>query len=213
MHRASALDNPLAPITHHWLDSLSGRLTFNPSENWSLQVSVAQINSPEQLYEDIDVRRVTASAMYNRPVRDGNWQTTLAWGRNKRESVPLPPEVTNVPTNVPGFHFHTGTGGTGAQGALLLESTLTKWRNHTFYGRWAYAQKDELFLPIDTRHATVYDVSRFSLGYIFDLPLPGEARFGLGLAAAVTSVPAEIEEEYGSSPSSFTGFLRVRLGR
>ncbi len=93
MHRLSGEDNPMAPISHHWmdsthtsygvlttgyiwesfklegssfrgrepdqnhwnietpkLDSYSGRLSYNPTENWSAQVSMGHLTSPEQLF-------------------------------------------------------------------------------------------------------------------------------------------------------------------
>jgi hypothetical protein len=110
MHRASALFNPDAPISHHWIDathitfgvatlgvrvgnfklegssftgrepdenrydldrprfdSWSGRLSFNPSKNWALQVSHAYIKSPESLHPDENIHRTTASAEYSPP--------------------------------------------------------------------------------------------------------------------------------------------------
>src|SRR5205814_7833141 len=59
-------------------DSTSARLTYNPSEDWTLQSSFGHIVSPEQLEPRVNVDRVTASASYNRPLSDGNWQTTFA---------------------------------------------------------------------------------------------------------------------------------------
>src|SRR5205807_2579197 len=66
------------------LDSASMRLSWNPSANWALQVSRGRIHSPEQLEPGVDVVRTTASVAYNRPLAAGNWQTTLAWGRNAK---------------------------------------------------------------------------------------------------------------------------------
>ncbi|MGH9337224.1 MAG: hypothetical protein ACRD21_26050, partial [Vicinamibacteria bacterium] len=66
------------------LDSYSVRFTANPTPNWSFQASMASLNEPERLHPGIDYLRLSASATYNRPREDGNWQTTVAWGRNKR---------------------------------------------------------------------------------------------------------------------------------
>ena len=124
-HRASAAENPLAPLGHHlqdsthivsdvvtmglthgfvrveasgfhgrepdegrWnidqgaIDSWSTRVTVNPGKNWSLQYSVAGLHSPEALAPEEDIRRMTASVSYNRPLPGGNWASMLAWGRN-----------------------------------------------------------------------------------------------------------------------------------
>ncbi len=78
------------PDEHRWnierpkLDSYSGRVQYNPTADWSLQVSVGHLNSPEELEPEVDLWRSTASVSYNRRRPDGAWQTTLAWGRNDR---------------------------------------------------------------------------------------------------------------------------------
>lgn len=65
------------------IDSWSTRLTVNPGQNWSAQYSIAQLHSPEALTPAEDVRRMTASVMYNRPIHNGNLASLLLWGRNQ----------------------------------------------------------------------------------------------------------------------------------
>ena len=65
---------------HPW-NSRSARLSFAPNRNWSMQVSHGLLRNPEAL-EPGDVRRTTASISYNRPLKRGNWATSLIWGRN-----------------------------------------------------------------------------------------------------------------------------------
>ena len=73
-------------------DSWSMRGTWNPTSDLSLQVSQGYLKSPEQLEPNVDQRRTTASATYNRPFLRGNWQTTFAWGRK----VDLPGKTTDA---------------------------------------------------------------------------------------------------------------------
>ena len=131
MHRLSGLDNPVAPLGHHWLDSThvtygvvtsgyvwrrlkleasafngrepdqnryrvelraldswSARVSFNPTADLAFQASDGRLASPEQLEPTVAVRRFTSSASYNR-VRPGvQWQTTVAFGRNERDTGP-----------------------------------------------------------------------------------------------------------------------------
>jgi|SRR5208282_2303147 hypothetical protein len=125
-HRASAAEDPIAPVGHHlqdsthvaddvitfgvtyrkarleasgfhgrepgedrWdvdqgkIDSWSTRVTVNPAENWSFQYSIGQLHSPEALFPSEDIRRMTASLMYNLPIREGNWASMILWGRNQ----------------------------------------------------------------------------------------------------------------------------------
>lgn len=238
MHRFSGLENPEAPLGHHWLDSthvtfgvatlgwirgnvkLEGsvftgrepdeerlnieepkmdswslRASWQPARDWSLQVSHGLLKSPEQLEPEIDARRTTASAMYNRPLATGNWQSTFAWGRNERD----PGETTD---------------------SFLLESTVQAGR-HTVFGRAERQENDELFghgddddsheLKAGDHEAGVFEIGKASLGYIYDFFQRESWRVGVGGLGTVFQVPDGLKEEYGDSPTSWMAFLRVRL--
>jgi len=224
MHRFSGLENPEAPLSHHWLDSThitfgvatlgwvrgpfklegsvftgrepdqnrtniespkmdswSTRLSFNPTKNWSLQASYGRLHSPEQLEPEVDTDRTTVSAIYNHPLADGNWQTTLAWGRNVKD----PGTTTN---------------------AWLLESAAT-FRRHTLFGRAEKQENDELF----GHEGGVFNIGKLSLGYIYDVLSTDTYKLGLGGLGSVAFIPSEIEDVYGDRPVSWMGFLRVRV--
>jgi hypothetical protein len=258
MHRASAVDNPIAPITHHWLDSThitfgvftvgfvggnkmklegsiftgrepnqnrwglesptfdsySGRVTVNPTKDLSIQLSLAELNEPEILHQGLDIVRVTASAIYNRSLTDGNWQTTVAWGQNKRDAffTPLQAVGQQAPTTT---HIHySGTGTVTpsvVQHAFLAESALTVRSRHTFFSRFEMAQKDELFSPFDRRHGVVFDVSKLTGGYVLDLVNAPHVAIGLGGSASIHWLPDDLVFVYGETPSSYNFFARFKL--
>ncbi|HEX4961453.1 MAG TPA: hypothetical protein VF173_11485 [Thermoanaerobaculia bacterium] len=226
MHRFSGMENPEAPLGHHWLDSthvtfgvatlgwirdgvkLEGsvftgrepdqnrndiespkmdswslRATWNPSPDWSFQVSRGHLHSPEQLEPEIDDDRTTASAVYNRPLAAGNWQTTFAWGRNSRD----PGTATN---------------------SFLLESAVTLGDRNTVFGRVEKQQNDELG---GHGEGQAFDVGKLSLGYIWDGLRSGSFRGGLGVLGSVAFVPRELKHDYGDTPFSWMTFLRVRM--
>ncbi len=228
MHRFSGMDDPAAPITHHWLDSThitfgvvtgglvqgpwkiegsvfngresdqhrwnfdplrlnsySGRVSWNPTQDWALQASYGYLKSPEQLMPQLNRHRITASASYNRKLSGGNWQTTFAWGRNY---------------NAPGDTLD----------AFLLESAFN-WGRHTLFGRAENAQKDELFEPPSPLAGRVFRVSEFSLGYIYDMPIAPHLALGLGALGAAYALPSEIKPAYGGRPTSFEGFVRLKI--
>lgn len=62
------------------LDSTALRLSWNPSESWSLQVSWADVESPEALHPDEDEERWSASGLYAR----GPWSATIAYSNKER---------------------------------------------------------------------------------------------------------------------------------
>lgn len=166
------------------LDSGSARLIWNPGANWSLQLSWGYLHSPEQLEPDVDQRRTTASATYNYPFADGNWQTTVAWGRND---------------NSPGKTLD----------AFLLESAVS-WERHTFFGRAENVAKDELFEEPEPLAGRTFRVSKLSLGYVYDVPLGEHLAAGIGALGSAYSLPATLEPAYGASPVSFMLFARVK---
>jgi hypothetical protein len=167
------------------LDSGSARLTWNPDENWSLQVSWGYLRSPEQLEPEIDQRRTTASVSYNRPFSGGNWQTTFAWGHNDKS----PGDATDT---------------------FLLESAVS-WEPHTVFARAENVAKDELFEPPDPLAGRTFHISKLSLGYVYDLPLAEHLKLGLGALGSVYGFPDTLDSTYGDSPTSFMLFARLKL--
>jgi hypothetical protein len=227
MHRFSGASNPLAPISHHWLDathvtfgvvtgglvlgdwkieasgfkgrepdeyrwdfdsfaldSASARVSFNPTENWSLQASYGFLKSPEQLHPGDDQQRITASAIYNRLLDNGNWQTTFAWGRN-------------IPSHG------------DASDAFLLESAVSHYQ-HTLFARVERTGKNELFEAPSPLAGQTFDVGALSLGYIYDIPFDEVFSLGLGAMGTVYALPDAIKTAYGS-PVSYTVFTRLKL--
>jgi hypothetical protein len=227
MHRFSGVDNPEAPISHHWLDSThitygvlttgvvrggwklegslfigrepdehrwdfdkprldsaSVRLSWNPAQDWAVQVSYADIKEPEALEPGVDQHRTTASVSYNRPLKNGNWQTTLAWGQNRLSPGPT-------------------------LDAWLLESALNLGR-HTVFARAERTEKNELFeAPSPLAHRS-FQVGKASLGYIYDVPVATHLSLGLGALASLYDLPKAIEPAYGS-PQSYMLFVRFKL--
>ena len=229
MHRYSGVDNPAAPLGHHWLDashitfgvftagwvhgpfkleasafngrepdqhrkdielrrldSWSARASWNPSAAWSLQLSHGRLDSPEQLAPEVSVTRTTASAMHHRALADGaQWQTTLAWGRNRKDS--------------------------GAADAWLLESALGWDNGWTAYARAERDEKDELFDHHDPLHGIAFAVSKLTLGAVHDFPRVGHGRFGVGAQLSRHWLPAAMEPAYGGDPASWLLFVRWKL--
>ncbi len=170
--------------TRHF-DSASARLSFNPSENWALQISRGYFKSPEQLEPDVSVHRTTASASYQHRVASGDWQTTLAWGQNDKSG--------------------------DSSNAYLLESAFVSARTHTWFGRLERVQNDELFDAGDSLYGRTFDVNKLSLGYIYDFARLGRAAIGIGGLVSAYKLPGELHDSYGADPLSAMLFLRMKL--
>jgi hypothetical protein len=235
-HRASASEDPVAPLGHHFedsthiasdvvtlgithgnfrleasgfhgrepdedrwdidsgkIDSWSARFTANPGQNWSLQGSIAQLHSPEALSPLEDIRRMTASVMYNRAVHRGNWASLLLWGRNQS--------------------LRDGNVGN----AYLLESTL-KFLNRNYAGmRIENADRtNDLLLgenPLPPGFTERYftRVQSYAAGY--EREVGHIPHFSTALGAQVTwyGIPDTLQATYGAHPVGIVAFLRLRL--
>jgi hypothetical protein len=220
MHRASAMDDPAAPITHHWLDSThisfgvatvgfvrddwklevsqftgrepdqyrfdfdtprmdstAARLSYNPDEHWSLQVSWGHLNSPEQLEPNADETRTTASATYVTDVGDeGSVAATLAWGLKSL--------------------------GNGQRlNGLLAEAEYKPSELWTVFSRAEWVENPELVAGQVSR------VGEFTTGGIRDFSLDAHWKFGLGGLYAFDLAPGHAG--YGGVPHGAMAFVRL----
>ena len=78
------------PNEHRWqvqqgaIDSWSTRLTRAARKKLERPVFLrAHPQSRKRYSPDENQERMTASAMYNRPIQHGNWASTIAWGRTR----------------------------------------------------------------------------------------------------------------------------------
>jgi hypothetical protein len=174
------------------IDSWATRITVNPAQNWSLQYSIGQLHSPEALAPDEDVRRMTASAMYNRRIHNGNWASTLLWGRNQS--------------------LEDGNVGNG----YLAESTLQFMSKNFVWTRIENVDRtNELLLgenpfPPGFHERYFTRVQAYTVGYdreIGDIP-----HLATAIGAQVTwyGVPPVLKSQYGDHPEGLTFFVRLR---
>jgi hypothetical protein len=229
IHRASAAELPLAPLSHHlqdsthtsfgvvttgftidrvkleasafngrepnerrWsiqpatLDSWSGRAWIAPTRNWTAEYSVGRLEHPEAL-EPWSQWRETASVEYNRPLRGGNWASTLVWGRVQKIGI--------------------GT----TLNSYLAESTLNFRQRNYVFSRLELVDKDELFPQASTH--PVYRIGAYTFGGVRDLIHDRAWQLGLGADVTFYSKPAALDASYGQNPVSFQIFLRMRPGK
>jgi hypothetical protein len=165
------------------MDSTAVRLSWNPTPNWALQASWADVKSPEQLDPNLDQTRWSASAIYTVPFGDGGWwSTTAAWGRRKAT-------------------------GDAALDGWTLESAVKPNADWTVFGRVEQTENDEL-VP----GGTAYRVGKASIGAIRDWSLSRRAKIGLGALYAVDFVPGGLKGVYGDSPDGAMAFVRLKIG-
>lgn len=166
-------------------DSPSARISWNPDENWSLQASVADLHSPEQLEPEVDETRWSVSAIYNMPLADGGWwATTLILGaRDATESE--------------------------SQFAVALETAYAPDRDWTFFGRGEIIETNEL--GGGGHHGPIETVGKISLGVVRDFDVSENVRLGIGGLYSFNFVPDTLEPSYGGDPDGAMVFLRLAV--
>jgi hypothetical protein len=167
------------------LDSKVARLSFKPADNWTLRLSRGTLGSLDQLVPNDEVRRTALSATYRLPLQDGEWQSTVAWGRNARR-------------------YRDPTTG------YLLESMFRFNGGHTVFGRLEQTGSDEL-LRGNEASVGKNKLNRLTVGYFHEIRAPGSLNFDVGVFAARYFVPSDAAQSYGSNPMSCMMFIRLKL--
>lgn len=168
------------------LDSRSVRLSFNPSPNWTVQLSRGSLSGLDQLVPNADVRRTSVSATYREEFKGGNWQTTLAWGRNSRR-------------------HHEATMG------YLFESAVRFEGAHVLFGRVEQVASDDLARENDSQPARLFRLNKLSVGYFHDMRASGSVKIDIGLLASRHLIPNAMTISYGDNPISYMMFMRVKI--
>jgi len=174
------------------IDSWSTRLTVQPGQNWSAQYSFAHLTSPEQLHQEDDVQRMTASVSYNRPFTKGNWASTLLWGRNR---VLQSGQIAN---------------------GYVAESTLQFAEHNHVWARIESADRsNELLLgkqaePPSFDEKFLARIQAYTAGYDRDFPLVPFLSTALGAQVTFYGKPDFLTPIYGQHPVGVILFLRVR---
>lgn len=169
------------------LDSWSARVSWNPSPEWSLQASYADVTAPEQLEPDEDETKLSASAIHTRRIGpDGWWSSTLAWGRKTND------------------HDESKDG-------WLLESAISPDDRWTVFARAERIETDELVPGVGGGHGALHVVSKASIGAVHDWQVADHVRFGLGALYSLNQVPGALEPLYGGDPDGAMIFARLKI--
>jgi hypothetical protein len=170
-----------------------------------MQISYGHLVNPEAL-EPGNLQRLTASISHNRSWEDGNWASSLIWGRNHERH--------------------------GNSNAYLFESTANFLDKNYLYTRLELVDKQGLLeenifgrpglnefhtggndLDVGDHGGQSFRVGAFTFGGVRDIITGPRLRVGIGADAIFYHVPDGLKAIYGSNPSSFHVFLRVRPGK
>ncbi len=227
MHRPSAIENPQAPLGHHYLDATHiapGVVSVGVERvGFSVEFGAFHGQEPDEDRLDLDTAALDSFAA-RVSWADGPWQLQISGADLKTPERKSPYDAKRVTASASYFKgdeqrsiawtaaFGQNREVFGNLEAYLLEVNRHVGR-HSFYGRGENVQKDILdagFHPIGVAHThRPSRVSALTLGYTRDVAAPTWGDFGIGGDVTGYIVPDNLKESYGS-PVSFHVFVRYR---
>jgi Heavy metal binding domain len=230
MHRPSAMDDPDAPLGHHWQDST--HVTFGVAtaglvwRNIKVEGSVFTGREPDENRYDFD-----------RP-RFDSFSGRISWNPTQNLALQVSHGYIKSPEALePGLKRHRTTAsviynlplghdsnwsnsfvwgqnndtGEGKTQSLLIESNYQRGRD-TVYLRWERVEKSGHELVLDPPdESRIFPISGYTIGYVRDLSHGNGLDVGLGTQFTINDRPDRLDRYYGDDLGyAFQFFLRIR---
>ncbi|MGH7656155.1 MAG: hypothetical protein ACREN6_16000 [Gemmatimonadaceae bacterium] len=239
MHRMSAMDDPAAPIGHHWQDA--SHVSFGVAtvglftRRWKVEGSVFNGHDPDENRWNFDFHPLdsySGRATFN---PDSAWSVSASFGFLRDPETANPAHTTH--RTVVSLQNGRMLGSEAQLSTSLIWGMVTHSDQHTpsqsvlaesewgidarnaVFGRAEFVQKtaDDLVLPEGPTGfppTRLFPVGDLSLGYVRELVTVHRATIGLGVMGTVNVVPAVLVPFYGSrTPLGAIVYLRLRAIR
>jgi len=227
MHRPSAIENPQAPLSHHYLDATHitpGVISVGVERSgFSLEAGAFHGQEPDEDRLDLDTAALDSYGV-RASWADGPWHFQLSGADLETPERKSPYDATRITASASYTRgdenrsiawlaaFGQNREVFGNLEAYLFEGTK-RIRRHAFYTRIESVAKDILdagFHPIGVAHThRQSQIGALTLGYSRDVAAPSFGRFAIGGDVTGYLVPENLSESYGS-PWSFHVFVRYR---
>ncbi|HEY3252060.1 MAG TPA: hypothetical protein VGK25_13200 [Ignavibacteria bacterium] len=163
-------------------NSYSGRLSYNPINDISLQISAGFTKDPEG--EGIDVVKRSASVLYSKKINSkSNIDISLIWGQNKDNYA-------------------------GAQNSYLAEAEFYISGN-SIYTRLENVEKTRHDLGIEDLPYTRELIGAYTLGYKRKILSFVGLDLNAGLQGTIYSTPNDLKDLYGKNPASYQLYISI----
>ena len=235
-HRASAMELPQAPLSHHWQDS-----THISDEVVTVGVSHKKIKLEASGFYGSEPREnrwiIESGPLNSWSARlwffpDKNWAAQVSGGRITRpEALEAGDQVRTTASLAYSKPMQEAswsssliwgrTHNTATQrdlNSFLVESVLPIRGVNFVTGRAELVDKDELFAAqpeletqIDRSSGSTFRIGSFTLGYTRDVRLWRLLETGIGVNFTAYSLPSAIQPYYGAHPIGGNVFIRLRL--
>jgi hypothetical protein len=216
-HRPSATANPVAPISHHWLDSTHvsfGVVTGGVyTLRWKAEASVFNGREPDEHRTNIDLGALDSFSGRLWVAPGNRWALQVSAGHLREAEAGETPGVrTDVDRVTASAAYHRPIGAAGlwattiawgrnaergeATSALLVETSAAVNAHDTWYGRFEVNGKTAHDLSVDAE-GQVFALSKIQAGYTRYLDSRYGFTPGVGLSGSVGVAPESLASVYG----------------
>jgi mono/diheme cytochrome c family protein len=225
MHRWSGLAAPLAPVSHHWLDST--HITFGVATLGLVQGPIKLEGSlftgrePDEKRFGWDTPQMDSRAVRVSYNPSAAWSLQASMGHLESPEQ-LHPDVDVDRTTASVMYSPRGSrqvtlawgrnhNRPGHSLDMFLVEAAASFGPQTIFARAEAGKKDELFGEDDPRAVRVFRIGQASGGYIYEVATSTHTAIGIGGSAGISFVPDDLVPAYGDMPFSGTIFARARL--
>lgn len=239
MHRASALENSSAPLSHHLQDSSHisfGVLTTGFSYRWlKLEGSVFNGREPDEDRYNFESNPWNSRSIRLTVAPAKNWSMQVSHGFLKNPEALEPGDVrrttASLSYNKPfarGFWASSLIWGRNHENhddetfnlnGYVAETTVNFLDRNYLYSRLELVDKNQLLRDDDrmmlgiTEHHPSFRIGAYTFGGSREVWNTARASFAIGSDVTFYSKPAVLDPIYGNNPVSWKLFFRVRPGK
>jgi len=229
MHRVSAMNNPDAPLGHHWQDAT--HITFGVGtvgfryKNLKAEGSIFTGREPDENRYNFDKARFDSYSYRLSFTPTENWVLQFSQGFiNSPESLEPDEDVTRTTASASyakklsnDKHFSGTTiwglndkGPDHKENSFLLEGNYQCNKN-AFYGRYEYIQKSKEELDLDNGYPeTNFNIHALTAGYNKQLINFSTVDLVGGTQFTLYGVDKDLQALYGKTPVGFELYLQLR---
>ena len=235
-HRASAMELPQAPISHHWQDSthiandvITAGIAY---KKLRLEASGFYGTEPDENRWNIDAGPINSWSTRLWFLPSKNWAAQVSLGRlTHPEPLETSDQVRTTASveytrPLPGGSWSTSliwgrnhyTATKRNLNSYLAETVLPVRRKNFITARAELVDKNELFeddplihAQLEPRYGDTFRIGAFTAGYTRDFDLFRCVETGIGANVEFYSLPGAIKPFYGNHPLGGDVFLRLRL--
>lgn len=237
MHRASAAENPSAPLAHHLQDSTHisfGVITTGFTYRWfKIEGSLFNGREPDENRYNFDAHKWNSRSARFSFAPNGSWSMQMSFGllrspENQEPNIDVRRATASIQYNRPfkrgnwassliwGRNHLSGSGEIQNLNGYTAETTVNFLDKNYFYTRLELVDKDDLLRGADrtklgiTQPHPSFRIGAYTFGGVRDVWSNEKILLGIGSDFTFYSKPPILDSIYGNNPVSWKLFLRIR---